>query len=103
MQGMKVLLTRSELAERWSVDVKTIANWENEQIIQRVKGIPTPRYRVEEIEKIEGIKDASKFSPVERKILEDRLKDLEDENLKLKQIINNIFSESSKILNFNIG
>ena len=43
MQGMKVLLTRAELAKRWSVDVKTIANWENEQIIQRVKGIPTPR------------------------------------------------------------
>ena len=103
MQGMKVLLTRAELAKRWSVDVKTIANWENEQIIHRVKGIPTPRYRVEEIEKIEGIKDVSKFSPVERKILEDRLKNLEDENLKLKQIINNIFSESSKILNFNIS
>lgn len=47
---MKKLLTRGELAERWGVDVRTIANWENEKVIQRVDGIPLPRYTLEHIE-----------------------------------------------------
>lgn len=97
---MKTLLTRAELAARWSVDVKTVANWENEGVIQRVKGIPAPRYKLEDIEKLEGITDNRKFSPLERQRLEREVQNLKAENKNLKQILNNIFSESSKIVTY---
>ena len=67
---MKKLLTRGELAERWGVDVRTIANWENEKVIQRVDALPLPRYTLEHIEAIEGIENLNRFSPLERRRLE---------------------------------
>lgn len=100
MEEIKPLLTKSELAKRWGVDTRTIDKWERNKIIQRVKGIPVPRYNIEHILKIEET-DISKFSPLERKNLEIENEKLKLENKNLKSILNNIFIESSKIVKFN--
>ena len=86
---MKTVLTKAELAERWSVDVRTIDKWEQNKVIQRIDGIPTPRYSVEHIQSIEGIKNLNQFSPVERKRLEIE---------KLRAVLSNILSESAKVV-----
>ena len=98
---MRTLLTRGDLAERWGVDVRTIANWENEKIIQRVDGIPLPRYALDHIEAIEGVKDLNRFSPLERKRLERELEDVRKENEILKSILSNILAESAKVVCLN--
>ena len=95
---MKAVLTRAELAERLNVDVRTIANWENERIIQRVDGLPLPRYSIEHIQSLEGIKDLHQFSPIERRRLEGELEKLKAENEKLKAVLSKILSESAKIV-----
>lgn len=97
---MKEVLTRAELAKRWSVDVKTIANWEKEGIIQRIDTIPLPRYSLEFIMKIEGINEINKFSPLERQRLENEVKELIKDNNILRNILNNIFIECSKYIKY---
>lgn len=99
---MKRLLTRGELAERWGVDVRTIANWENDKVIQRVDGIPLPRYALDHIEAIEGIKDLNRFSPLERRRLESELEKTKKENETLKAILSNILAESAKVVGLNL-
>ena len=86
---MKTVLTKAELAERWSVDVRTI---------DRIEGIPVPRYSVEHIQSIEGIKNLNHFSPLERKRLEIELEKLRAENEKLRAVLSNILSESAKVV-----
>lgn len=98
---MKTLLTRGELADRWGVDVRTIANWENEKVIQRVDGIPLPRYALDHVEAIEGIKDLNKFSPLERRRLEGELEKTKKENEALREIISKILAESAKVVGLN--
>lgn len=98
---MKRLLTRGELAERWGVDVRTIANWENDKVIQRVDGIPLPRYSLAHIEAIEGVKDLNRFSPLERRRLEGELEKTKKENETLKAILSNILAESAKVVGLN--
>lgn len=95
---MRVVLTKAELAKRWSVDTRTIDKWEREKIIQRIKGIPAPRYNIEHILKVEET-DISEFSPLERKRLQSELEIIKEENEKLKSILSNILKESSKIIN----
>lgn len=98
---MKTVLTKVELAERWSVDKRTIDKWEAEKIVQRVEGIPAPRYSIEHIEKIEGIKNLNQFSPLERRRLESELEKIRKENEILKEILSKILVESSKIIGLN--
>jgi hypothetical protein len=76
----KVLLSRQSLAERWDFSsASVIAKYEADGIINRVKGIPTPRYSLDEIEKIELIGDVSPLSPIERRKLERKIEKLEAE------------------------
>lgn len=76
---MQTLLSRADLAKRWGLGVKTIEKYEMDGIISRVKGIPTPRYSLESIIKIEGIEEQNPLSPMERRKL-----DKEIESLKLR-------------------
>ena len=99
---MKKLLTRGELAERGGVDVRTIANWENEKVIQRVDALPLPRYTLEHIEAIEGIENLNRFSPLERRRLESELEKTKKENETLKSILSNILAESAKVVGLNL-
>lgn len=95
---MKIVLTKAELAERWNVDSRTIDKWEHEKVIQRIEGIPAPRYSVEQIEKIEGLTNRSTFSPLERRRLETELEKAKLELEKLRAVLSNILSESAKIV-----
>ena len=91
---MKTVLTKAELADRWNVDTRTIDKWEQNKIIQRIEGIPAPRY----IQQIEGTKNLNQFSPLERRRLESELEKVKAENEKLRTVLSNILSESAKIV-----
>lgn len=95
---MKTVLTQEELADRWGVSIKTIREYRLDGIIQSIKGIPAIRFSLEYIQEIEGVK-IEKFSPLERKRMENEIQKLTEDNKKLKEIIGNILSESSKVIN----
>ena len=88
MEG-QVLLSRKELSKRWCITDAALANYETQGIITRVPGIPTPRYHIDEIEKIEneGFK-INPLSPIERKRMENRIHQLEQDNLHYQEQIN---------------
>lgn len=100
---LKSVLTKAELAKRWNVDIRTIDKWEQEKVIQRIQGIPAPRYSIEHVESIEGLKNKNIFSPLERQKLEKELINIKLENQKLKAVLGNILSESAKITELMIG
>ena len=95
---MKTVLTKAELADRWNVDTRTIDKWEQNKIIQRIEGIPAPRYSIENIQQIEGTNNLNQFSPLERRRLESELEKVKAENEKLRTVLSNILSESAKIV-----
>lgn len=80
---MKTLISREELAERWGVSTQSIINYEKDGVITRNPNIPVPRYSLDEILKIEGVKFNS-MSPLERSRLTKEIKKLEEENKLLK-------------------
>ena len=50
---MKTVLTRKELSERWGVDARTIARYEEDGIIRRLSKMPGVRFSLSSIEKLE--------------------------------------------------
>jgi hypothetical protein len=94
--SMKALINRKSLAERWDYDsTKPIIEMENEGIIKRVPGLPSPRYSLEEIIKIENAGNYNPLSPIERKRLE-------RENQKLNEELE-IFKEKFNKLKIVLG
>lgn len=90
----KQLLSRQSLAERWDIgSPRTIESYEYQGIITRVKGIPTPRYSLDEIEKIELSGEINPLSPIERKRLERRIEQLENEVQSYRQKFERIKQE----------
>lgn len=89
---MQTLFSRQQLAERWGfASTKVLEKYENDGIIRRVPNLPCPRYSLTEIEKIENLgQDIDPLSPLERRRLERRVKELEVENERLKNTILNI-------------
>lgn len=77
----QALLSRQDLAKRWGFSsTKVIENYELNGIIKRVPNIPTPRYSLYEIEKIElAGQNLNPLSPLERRRLEKKVEDLEKE------------------------
>lgn len=96
---MDKLLTQKDLAERWQVTTKTIENYRLNGIITPVKGIPAIRFTEQHILELEGVKP-ERFSPIHRRKLERELEVLKKENFELKNTLNNILVESSKVINF---
>lgn len=102
---MDKLLTKKDLAQRWQVTEKAIDNWRKEGIVTTCKGIPSVRFTMQHILELEGVK-LERFSPLEKRKLEMKEKDLERqiqelrlENEKLKNILATILAESSKVIN----
>ncbi|MHB9925436.1 histidine kinase [Clostridium botulinum] len=95
---MDKLLTKKELAERWQVAEKTIDNWRESGILTPCTGIPAIRFSLQHIAELEGTK-LERFSPIEKKRLEIENEKLKQENEQLKEIIANVLSETSKIVN----
>lgn len=75
---MDKLLTKKDLAERFQVSTTTIGRWVDDGIIPYVKGLPSLRFRLEDILKLEGT-EIGKLSPLERKRLLKEIKTLEKE------------------------
>lgn len=91
------LLTQQDLASRWQVDVSSITNWRKEGILTPCKNLPVIRFSMKYILELEGVK-LEKISPLMYRKLENRNKELELENEKLKGIITNILVEASPII-----
>lgn len=83
------LISRKNLADRWEISVQTVIVYEAEGIITRIPSLPTPRYKISEIEKIEGIEE-NPLSPIERRRLEKENKDLRDQLSFVNKLISNI-------------
>lgn len=96
---MNKLLTQKDLAERWQVSVKAIENWRKDGIVTPVKGVPAIRFSEEHIAKLEGT-TLEKFSPLEKRKLENELEELRRENRQLKDIVSNILASASKIISY---
>lgn len=92
----KTLLSRNSLAERWDFEsTNVIAKYEREGIITRVDGVPAPRYSIDEIEKLESVSNKNPLSPIERRRMEKKIDELENE----LEIYKNLFGEiKSKLL-----
>lgn len=96
---MNKLLTQKDLAERWQVSVKAIENWRKDGIVTPVKGVPAIRFSEEHIAKLEGT-TLEKFSPLEKRKLENELEELRRENSQLKDIVSNILASASRIISY---
>ena len=83
----QVLLSRDDLATRWNTSVKSIQRYEEVGIITRVPKLPVPRYNIAEILKLEGT-ELNPLSPLERRRLESKIRDLEKEKLHYQEQIN---------------
>jgi hypothetical protein len=91
VESEKTLISRNSLAERWDFDSpNTIITYENEGVLTRNPNFKVPRYYMEEVLKIEALKEINPLSPLERRRLERRVEELEMENLNLKDRITNI-------------
>ena len=97
---IQTLLSRKDLAQRWGLNIKTIEKYEIDGIISRVKGIPTPRYSLESIMKIEGLEEFNPLSPVERKNYEKRIKVLEAQIESQNQLLRKYSSLGAETINF---
>lgn len=87
----QTLIGRQDLAKRWGFEnPNSLIKYENEGIITRNPNFKAPKYYIEEILKIESLGEVNPLSPLERKRLSNRIKLLENENEKLKEIINKI-------------
>jgi len=86
------LLTKKDLAKRWQVTERTIDTWRKEGIITRCKGIPEIRFSEQHIAELEGI-TLEKFSPLEKRKIENELEKLKTENEKLKGILSLILAD----------
>ena len=90
----QTLFSRKQLAERWGYDsTRAIVDLEQEGVITRIPGISSPRYSINEIEKIENLgKEVSPLSPLERKKLEVKINNLEKERDLLLNTLNKLKS-----------
>jgi hypothetical protein len=88
----KALVSRKTLAVRWDYDsIRAIVDMEQEGIITRIPEVPSPRYSMEEILKIESLgKEANPLSPLERRRLEKRIEELEKELGVYKEKVTNL-------------
>lgn len=72
----KTLITRKELCERWGLSYNTICNYESNGTLTRNPNFESPMYYVEEIIKIESLSEPNPLSPMERRSLENKVRDL---------------------------
>lgn len=78
---MQTLISRQNLAKRWDYEsTKPIEAFERDGVLTRVKLPGSIRYSLEEVEKIESLgQDISPLSPLERRKLERKMRELENE------------------------
>lgn len=101
---MDTLLTKKDLAKHFKVSTTTIGRWVDDGIIPYVEGLPSLRFKLEDILKLEGT-EINKLSPLERKRLlkdienlEVKNKVLEKENEDLKEYVKMILGHGIKFI-----
>ena len=99
---MDKFLTKKDLAERWQVSTTTIDRWVDDGIISPVKGLPSVRFNLEHVLKLEGT-EIGRLSPLERKRLEKKIEqlknekqELEKENEELKDYVRSVIGRGLK-------
>ena len=97
---MEQLLTKKDLAQRWKMSEGAIDDYRQRGLIQAVKGLTSVRFSPQHIAEIEGIK-LERFSPLERRKLEDEIEVLKRENEKLKEIITKITIAGAEVFTLN--
>ena len=96
----KILIGRESLAKRWDVKIPTITKYENEGVITRVPGIPSPRYHMSEILRIEGT-DCNPLSPLERRRLEREIEIWKNKYSKINEVIQKTLPELISVSTIN--
>ena len=96
----QTLINRQNLAKRWDyTSTKVIENYEADGILTRVPGLPSPRYSLEEVMKIETVGEINPLSPLERRRLEKENAILKKERDLYKSKLTNI----QELINGQIG
>ena len=85
-QNVQTLLSRQDLAQRWGLTPQAVINYEQQGILTRNPNIPTPRYNLYEIEKIENMGVGENITGY----LQRELNNLRKENRELKEKLNKI-------------
>lgn len=70
------LLTVKDLASRWQKDEKSIRKYVTEGVVKTCKGVPGVMFHPKHIAELEGV-GLDKFSPIERRKMQQRIEDLE--------------------------
>ena len=90
------LLTKKDLATRWQVQPQTIDDYVKQGVITPVKGIPSIRFNPQHIAKIEQT-EISRFSPFERRKLQEQLDKVTQERDYYKSIVADVDLLVSKV------
>ena len=85
-QNVQTLLSRQDLAKRWNITPQAILNYEQQGILTRNPNIPTPRYNLYEVERIENMGVGENITGY----LQRELNNLRKENRELKEKLNKI-------------
>ena len=87
-QNVQTLLSRQDLAKRWNITPQAILNYEQQGILTRNPNIPTPRYNLIDVERIENMGAGENVTGY----LERENKRLRKENRELKEKIQTILN-----------
>lgn len=91
------LISLKRLAYRWDRDEGTIRRYVKDGVISPCVGVPGMMFHPKVVEKLEGV-NIEPMSPIERKNLINKIELLKKENERLKKVLGNILSESSKVV-----
>lgn len=92
------LLTVRDLAERWQKTELTIRRYVADGILTPCKGVPGTMFAPSYIAKLEGV-ELERVSPLEKRRLENERDMYKKRYEELINILTNILSESSKVIN----
>ena len=87
-QNVQTLLSRQDLAKRWGLTPQAVINYEQQGILTRNPNIPTPRYNLCDIERIENMGVGENVTGY----LERENRKLRKENRELKEKIQTILN-----------
>ena len=85
-QNVQTLLSRQDLAKRWGLTPQAVINYEQQGILTRNPNLPTPRYNLTDVERIENMGVGENITGY----LQRELNNLRKENRELKEKLNKI-------------
>lgn len=91
------LLSVKDLSIRWQKDEGTIRRYIKEGILSPCNGVPGMMFHPKYIAELEGIQ-IEKFSPLEKRRLENEKNELQKENMELKELLREYNMISAKSL-----